>query len=80
MADRQTTVHLCVVACITGFKTPRLSGDFSHLMPDDGAKHAVADLRTQLHALDEEIAARNKKRALPLLTFMPERMAVSVAI
>jgi Lipoxygenase len=80
MADRQTTVHLCIVACITGLPMPALVGDFRHLMPDDAARTSVSTFLASLRELEEDIAARNGKRSQPLLSFLPQRMAISVAI
>lgn len=80
IADKQSTTHLCVVASITGFEMPGLMGDFSHLMPDGGARQAVNMWHTRLRQVEEEIAGRNAQRQQPLLTFLPSRMAISVAI
>lgn len=80
IADKQSTTHLCVVASITGFEMPRLMGDFSHLMPDGKAREAVNSWHSRLRQVEEEITGRNAKRGQPLLSFLPSRMAISVAI
>lgn len=80
MADKQSTTHLCVVASITGFEMPRLMGDFSRLMPDAQAREVVNRWHLRLREVEAEIASRNAARAQPFLSFLPSRMAISVAI
>ena len=80
MADRQSTMQLCLIASTTGFELPRISGDFSHLMPDDGAKEAARRFRESLRAVQANIEARNAKRAQPFRAFEPNRVSLSVGV
>ncbi|MBL9039304.1 MAG: hypothetical protein JNG84_12370, partial [Archangium sp.] len=80
MADRQSTMQLCLIASTTGFELPRISGDFSHLMPDDGAKDASRRFRTALKGVQANIDARNAKREQPFRAFEPDRCSLSVGV
>lgn len=80
ICDMQTSGQLGVVACITGMAMPKLQGNFSHLMPDDGAKEAEGRFRKSLTVLQTEIDARNERRQLAHNTFSPRALACSISI
>ena len=80
ICDVQSSGQLGVVACITGLSMPMLQGNFSHLMPDAGAKEAEGRFRESLAALQVQIDARNERRQLAHNTFSPRALASSISI
>lgn len=77
--DRQNTLQLCTVVAATGIQVPTVNGDFSHLMPDAGARDAAARFRQRLATLSEQIHARNRSGRMPFASFLPDSMPCSVS-
>ena len=49
-ADIQNSIQLSTIAIATGLRVPTIVGDFSHLMPDPGAREAAGRFRERLMA------------------------------
>lgn len=80
MSDCQSTMQLATIACITGFELPALVDDWSHLMPDAGAKRAAGAFRAALARLQADVEGRNRQRPQPFRSFEPQQITTSVGI
>jgi hypothetical protein len=80
IADKQSSMHLCVVGAITGLEMPKLMEDFSHMMPDDHSRAAVRSFQRDLSDWQLDVDARNARRAQPFVSFSPRELSCSIAI
>ena len=80
IADKQSSLHLCVVGAITGLEMPKLMEDFSHLMPDEHSRQAVRTFQNNLEDWQVELDARNARRVQPFVSFSPRELSCSIAI
>jgi Lipoxygenase len=80
LPSRNTMYQAYMLGALTNLGMPRLLEDFSHVMLDEPGRQAVVDFQVRLRSLSEQIDAKNAKRTLPMVTFDPNFLEVSVAI
>lgn len=78
-ADRQNSFQLCTIAALTGLDIPRIGEDWTHLMPDSGAKQAAVHYLARLREWQEELDGRNARRAQAFSSFSPRLVPTSVS-
>ncbi|GAB5370760.1 hypothetical protein AAMO2058_001520700 [Amorphochlora amoebiformis] len=83
-ADAQASIQAMNIAMLTGFKAPKLMGDYTHMLKglekEEEAKKVFNDFQQDLKVLSDETNERNAKRDFPCNAFNPERVLTSVSI
>lgn len=79
VTEVQNSFQACTATLATGFSVPLINGDFTHLMPDIGAKRAAIEFQNHLMQLQQEIDTRNLKREQPFMSFSPNKIPCSVS-
>lgn len=77
--SRQTMLQGYMLGVLTNFRMPRITEDFSALVPK-AAGPVVRRWITGLGLLKSRIEQRNARRPLPLMTFHPDHLEISVSI
>jgi hypothetical protein len=79
LPSKNTMIQGYMLGVLTNFKMPRITDDFSSLVPE-AAAGVVRRWIGRLQALAREVDARNATRAQPFYTFHPDRLEISVSI
>jgi len=84
ISDVQASFQSMLVALLTGWKVPKLLGDFSHvLLQDQHLKTTTlifAEFQASLSNLADVVEKRNEGRRFPTNSVNPRRMTSSVSI
>ncbi len=79
LPSKNTMIQGTMVGVLTNFRMPKITDDFSSLVPPSAAG-VVRQWIGRLHALARQIDERNRTRPQPFYTFHPERLEISVSI
>mmetsp|Transcript_17898 Transcript_17898/g.26799 ORF Transcript_17898/g.26799 Transcript_17898/m.26799 type:complete len:1277 (+) Transcript_17898:49-3879(+) len=83
-ADMQSSFQCLNIAMLTGFKAPRLMGDYSHMLEgiskQEEATKVFERFQSDLKKFSEEIERRNTIRKYPCNAFNPSKILSSVSI
>merc|ERR1719206_1334251 len=84
MCSVQEYSQILALVCATGMDSPKLMGDWSHLIPKDEHYERVLALYNEwgadLITASDEVQRRNKTRKYPIEAFDPRKMECSVSV